>query len=90
LANPVVFYFGDIAPMTPHVSSSAVRLQFPASRTLPEVMSQIRTWLDARKIETSLFKIDRIGDGPVVVEIAFPTADAAATFRGDFTEGLTT
>ena len=76
--------------MTARANGSAVRLEFPATRTVPDVMSEIRIWLDARKLETSLFKIDRSDDGPVVVEIAFSTTDAAAVFRADFVGQPTT
>ena len=73
--------------MAANASNTSVRLEMPTSRNLPDLMNQIRTWLDSRKIEPSLFRIDT-GVGSVVLEIGFPTSDAAEAFRRDFQEGL--
>jgi hypothetical protein len=69
-------------------SNPTIRLEMPPSSTLSDLMNQIRTWLDSRKIEPSLFKIDHSDQGKVVLEIGFPTPDIAATFRQDFADGL--
>lgn len=70
--------------MTLTVSNPLIRLVVPARTSLSDLMNQIRTWLDARKIETSLFRIERTDQGVVVFEIGFPSPDVAATFRHDF------
>jgi hypothetical protein len=71
-----------------HVSSPVVRLPLPAGHTLSDFMGQIRSWLDAQKIEISLFKIDRSEQGELIIEIAFSTSDAAASFHRNFGQTL--
>ena len=69
-------------------STPVIRLEMPSGNSLAELMNDIRTWLDARKIETSLFKIGYDSKGRVILEIGFPTPHIAAIFQEEFAEGL--
>jgi hypothetical protein len=65
-------------------NGSVIRLETPSSSTLAELMSEIRIWLDARKIELSVFKTHASDQGMIVLEIGFLTPNAAEKFQQDF------
>ena len=74
--------------MTPNASTPVIRLEMPPSETLADLMQQIRTWLDSRKIEPSLFKIRNTNQGKIILELEFATPDLARIFQQEFAEGL--
>jgi hypothetical protein len=69
-------------------SNPVIRLEMPSSDTLEDLMNQIHTWLDARKIETTLLKLKYAPGGKIVLEIAFAAPHIADIFRREFAEGL--
>jgi hypothetical protein len=50
----------------------------PSSDTLEKLIYQIHTWLDARKIETTLLKLKYARGGKIVLEIAFAAPHSEA------------
>jgi hypothetical protein len=47
-------------------------------------MSDIRTWLDHRQLQSISFKCVALPGGADGIEILFPSASAAAEFENDF------
>ena len=54
-------------------NSFSVRVERPG-KALGEAMSEIRSWLDAHKIEPAAFKADTQASGPVVFDSALPVS----------------
>ena len=48
-----------------------------------ERMNEMRTWLDSRHFEPSIFRYDHI-DGGVAIHVEFTAADEAAAFASEF------
>jgi len=46
-------------------------------------MAEMRTWLDARRLEPATFRYSIAGDG-IIIRVAFPIADQAAAFAREF------
>jgi hypothetical protein len=69
-------------------SNRIIRLEMPSSDTLEDLMNQIHTWLDARKIETNLLKLKYAPGGKIILEIAFAAPHLAVIFQREFAEGL--
>jgi hypothetical protein len=62
----------------------SVRVERPG-KALGEAMSEIRSWLDAHKIEPAVFKADTKASGPVVFDIRFTREHEARLFEQAFT-----
>jgi hypothetical protein len=48
-----------------------------------ERMNEMRTWLDSRRFEPSVFRYDHAADG-VVIHVAFAAEAEAVAFAGEF------
>jgi len=60
----------------------------PLSDTLTDLLNQIRAWLNARNVQTSLFRTEDAPGGKIILEIEFSTPDVATMFQREFAEGL--
>jgi hypothetical protein len=75
--------------MVPSINP-VIRLDMPTGTSLADMMNEIRTWLDARRIEPSLFKMINTTEGAVALEIGFSSNDLAIIFQREFAESLPT
>jgi hypothetical protein len=64
--------------------SGAVRIDKPEDVSTSEMMSQLRDWLDANKIQPTLFKTGVQTNGIIAFEITFASAELAALFNSQF------
>jgi hypothetical protein len=60
----------------------STELRFVAGQFI-ERMNEMRTWLDSRHFEPTVFRYDHVADG-VVIHIEFPLEDQATAFASEF------
>jgi hypothetical protein len=60
----------------------STEIRFVAGQFLDR-MNEMRTWLDSRRFEPTIFRYDHIDDG-VVILVEFSVEDEAAAFASQF------
>lgn len=65
-------------------STGSVLIQKPDDVSTSLMMGKFRDWLNANRVEPTLFKSSELSDGTTVFEVAFRNADEAALFNVQF------
>jgi hypothetical protein len=65
-------------------ASGSVRIVKPIDISSAKMMERFRHWLDANKIEATMFKSQTLEDGTIVFKIGFRSHDHAAQFNRQF------
>jgi len=65
-------------------SAGSVRIQKPEDVSASLMMNRFRDWLDANKIEPTLFKSGLLTNGETIFELSFGSEGDAALFNSQF------